>query len=118
MSDSEVVVLTKEDKGLIKALLVVLYGDVANSWPINNRMAGVVKIILEEQQKCKKSFDLVPGPVGITKVGLAYIRTQLLQIAKRKAERNLFEIDKGYVLCRNAVARAFKTMVNEVRFGT
>ncbi|PCH60655.1 MAG: hypothetical protein COC05_03890 [Gammaproteobacteria bacterium] len=118
MSDSEVVVLTKEDNGLIKAFLVVLYGDQANSWPINNRMAGVVKIILEERQKCKKRFDLVPGPVGVTKVGLAYIRTQLLQIAKRKVGRNLFEIDKDRVICRKAVAGAFRTMVDEVRMGT
>ncbi|MBL1431982.1 MAG: hypothetical protein COC09_01075 [Gammaproteobacteria bacterium] len=78
-------------------------------------MAGVVKTILEEQQKCKDSFDLIPGPVGITKVGLAYIRTRLLQIAKRKVGRNLFEIDEDYVLCRAAVALVFKTMVNEVR---
>ncbi|PCH60660.1 MAG: hypothetical protein COC05_03915 [Gammaproteobacteria bacterium] len=118
MSDSEVVVLTEEDKGLIKALLMLVYDNKVNHWQVNNRVADIVKKMIEEIESCSERLDFVPNPAGITKVGLAYIRKELLRVVKKKLGRNVFEIDKGYVICRRVVAQNFRIHLNEARFGT
>ena len=73
MSDNEIVVLTEEDKALMRAFLFDLYKNQANSWDMNLKMAHVIEVMLREMNNCSDSFDYVPRPHGITKIGLTYI---------------------------------------------
>ncbi|MBX2809851.1 MAG: hypothetical protein KTR20_14595 [Cellvibrionaceae bacterium] len=114
MSENEQVVLTEEDKALMRAFLVNLYKSQANSWDINVRMAHVIETMLREMEKCSKSMEYVPRPHGITKVGLTYIRKQLMKMAKRVADRRIFEIKKVPFSCKVFVARAWRVEIELV----
>lgn len=111
------VTITEDDKALIKAYLNTIYDGQATNWTINDKVAGVVEVMLRESEKCSESMDVVPRPHNITGSGLSYIRKQLLGIAKRTTKRHIYEIKKQYVVCSLVLKLAYRTPLSMARSG-
>lgn len=111
------VTLTEDDKALIRAYLNTIYDGQAANWTINDKVAGVVEVMLRESEKCSENMDIVPRPHNITKAGLNYIRKQLLGIAKRTTKRHLYDIKKQYVLCSKVLKLVYRTPLAMARSG-
>jgi len=92
--------LTDDDKALIRAYLVAIYKNQAQNWTIND-----------------KRMDFVPRSHNLTRVGLTYIRKQLLQIAKRTMTRHIYEIEKQYIMCSNVIKLIYNSPLAMARSG-
>lgn len=114
--DAEKVVLTEEDKGMIRAFLQSLYGNQASSFTINNKLAEIVAEIIKRLENCGGAMDYVPSPAGITKPGLKYLRNQLLKMVKKTADRHIFEVDKTTIPCRNFIKAFWATKVHMTQY--
>lgn len=117
MSDVETVEISQEDSLLIRALLIALYGSQASSWQINSNLAQVVEVMLREMENCSDTFDYVPGPHGITKPGLTYIRKQLTKMMVAQTKRHVFQIKEQALPCKSFLALAWKSHIYNAAHG-
>ena len=109
--------LTDDDKALIRAYLVAIYKNQAQNWTINDKVAVIVEVMLRESEKCSERMDFVPRSHNLTRVGLTYIRKQLLQIAKRTMTRHIYEIEKQYIMCSNVIKLIYNSPLAMARSG-
>jgi len=82
----------------VKIIIEFMFDGHAPQMDINERVAEVAWEMMQHAKTCSSGMDFVPRPTGF-KPGIAYIATQLTQIALRLRTTNGI-----YISCKSAVA--------------
>lgn len=96
--------LTESEKGDLKRILSVLYGDLnVDKWKIKYEMLAVLAELVSKSKECSMLMDMVPRPSGWVPA-LGYVRKQLRNMARRALTH------KGvYHSCAVTAALSFKS---------
>ncbi|AJI54318.1 hypothetical protein [Francisella philomiragia] len=97
--------LTNNEKDDIRRLLVLIFGDQAKSWNINNKVVELVTKAFNESVKCSKRIDAAPRPIGFMPSGVS-LASQAVGVARR-----VLNNEGQYRMCINYVALNYKRVI-------
>ncbi|KFJ42403.1 hypothetical protein IBE48_08225 [Francisella philomiragia] len=100
-----VATLTNNEKDEIRKLLIMIFGDQAKKWEINNQVAELITKAFNESVKCSKRIDASPRPFGFIPSGVS-VASQAVSIANR-----IINNKEQYKMCIDYVALNYKRVV-------
>lgn len=99
---------TQED---VKKILIMLYGDQANNWKVNEKVVLLVLEMMKESKACSNTMDYVPLPLGPSTNTLKKVLTnEVKQVLKSFAD------DRTKVSCLNFAKSGFRTRIETAAF--
>lgn len=88
----------------VKGILVMLYGDMANDWNINDKVVLLVLKMIKESKSCSSTMDYVPLPIGPQVNVLKKVLTnEVKQILKGLSD------DRAKVACLNSLKAKYRS---------
>ena len=105
--------LSRAEQDVLRAFLASVFGNQANSWPMNDGVFNETYKMLQESRKCSDLMDLVPRPMGVGSAPVKYVKKSVRSILLRKLKNS----KNHYKVCVSVSSAKAKSKITMAALG-